>query len=277
MGLLSKLFSSKQADTKESNIQTTFKSNELKKKDNENIAKRKGDIGEYKINIQLDQLSKEFKHLKDVMVKNTKGKTGYSQIDHIVISPYGIFVIETKNYQGTIYGGKDRKVWSVNGQFKMMNPFKQNYGHIQALKALIDEKYHPYFISMVSFTKRCTFKIDDMELRKITSSDLLVYDIELSDYIDRKVSVNKHRYQEPFLTDSEIQQIYDRIERANITDLSLRKQHVESLKKENAKSKEEKAKCKICQKTVSGKVKSYCLSNKKFKGEIYCYEHQKNI
>lgn len=277
MGLLSKLFSSKQADTKESNIQTTFKSNELKKKDNENIAKRKGDIGEYKINIQLDQLSKEFKHLKDVMVKNTKGKTGYSQIDHIVISPYGIFVIETKNYQGTIYGGKDRKVWSVNGKFKMMNPFKQNYGHIQALKALIDEKYHPYFISMVSFTKRCTFKIDDMELRKITSSDLLVYDIELSDYIDRKVSVNKHQYKEPFLTDSEIQQIYDQIERANITDQSLRKQHVESLKKENAKSKEEKAKCKICQKKVSGKVKSYCLSNKKFKGEIYCYEHQKNI
>ncbi|WP_158068780.1 nuclease-related domain-containing protein [Domibacillus epiphyticus] len=38
------------------------------------------------------------------------------------VTPYGLFVIETKNYQGTIYGGKDRKSGLINGKFKMMNP-----------------------------------------------------------------------------------------------------------------------------------------------------------
>ncbi|MFC4403806.1 nuclease-related domain-containing protein [Gracilibacillus xinjiangensis] len=248
-------------------------------RDKEKVAVRKGEIGEYKINIQLDQLPSEYRHLEDVMVINSKAKTGYSQIDHVVISPYGIFVIETKNYQGTIYGGKDRKIWSVNGKFKMMNPFKQNYGHIQALKELIDKKYYPYFISMVSFTKRCTFKIEDIELRKITSNELIVYDIELSDYINRKVSINKHQYKEPFLTEDDIHQIYDQIKHANITDPSIRKQHIDTLKEEKTTSSRtsSKAKCKVCDKAVSAKVRSYCLSNNKFKGEVYCYEHQKSI
>jgi hypothetical protein len=47
----------------------------------------------------------------------------------VVLTPYGIFAIETNNYQGTIYGGKDIKTWLVNGKFKMMNPFVQNYGY----------------------------------------------------------------------------------------------------------------------------------------------------
>ncbi|WP_306807281.1 nuclease-related domain-containing protein [Mesobacillus jeotgali] len=80
-----------------------------------------------------------------LLIKNPKAKSGYSQIDHVVLTPYGIFVIETKNYQGMIYGGKDRKIWSVNGKFKMMNPFVQNYGHIKALASLIDRKFKESF------------------------------------------------------------------------------------------------------------------------------------
>ncbi|WP_257985616.1 nuclease-related domain-containing protein [Bacillus sp. V5-8f] len=76
---------------------------------NERVLVRKGELGEYKIDIQLDQLPKEFSHLSDKMVHNPKCISGYSQIDHIVITPYGIFVIETKNYQDTIYGAKNRK------------------------------------------------------------------------------------------------------------------------------------------------------------------------
>lgn len=78
-------------------------------KDNEKWANRKGELGEYKINIQLDQFPKNYKHISDLMIKNTYSSTGYSQIDHLMLTPYGIFVIETKNYQGTIYGGKSEK------------------------------------------------------------------------------------------------------------------------------------------------------------------------
>ncbi|WP_052806899.1 NERD domain-containing protein [Mesobacillus subterraneus] len=155
---------------------------------NEHVATRKGEIGEYKIDIQLDQLPKGCRYLSDLLVKNSKAKSGYSQIDHVVLTPYGIFAIETKNYQGTIYGGKDRKTWLVNGKFKMMNPFVQNYGHIKALTSFIDKKYHDLFISMVSFTKRCTFKVD-LDFRKIASNEIIVYDIELSEFIHRKAEV----------------------------------------------------------------------------------------
>lgn len=98
-------------------------------------------------------------------------------MDHVVLTPFGIFVIETKNYQGIIYGSKERKTWLVNGKFKMMNPFVQNYGHIRALTSLLDKKYQDKFISMVSFTKRCTFKVD-LDYRKIASNEIIVYDIE---------------------------------------------------------------------------------------------------
>lgn len=248
------------------------------KKANQRVtAERIGELGEYKINIQLDQLPKEYRYLSDLLVINPKAKSGYSQIDHVVITPYSIFVIETKNYQGTIYGGKERKTWLVNGKFKMMNPFVQNYGHIQALKSFIDEKHHDLFISMVSFTKRCTFKVD-LDYRKIASNELIVYDIELSEFIQRKVSVMKIHHKEPLLTESDILTIFNAFSTANITDPKAREDHNRLLnthvseKKTNTSST-----CSVCNKPVSEKVKAYCLSKNIFKGEIYCYEHQKIV
>ncbi|CAM3017152.1 nuclease-related domain-containing protein [Paenibacillus sediminis] len=204
--------------------------NDVTRIKNEQIAVRKGELGEYKIDIQLSQMPKEYMYLNDLLVKNPKSSTGYSQIDHVIITPYGLFVIETKNYQGTIYGGKDRKTWLINGKFKMMNPLMQNYGHIQALKNFIDLKYHQYFISMVSFTKRCTFKIDE-ELRKINSSELVVYDIELTEFINRKVAVLKLHYKNPVLMKDAVEEIYTSFLNSNIVDESIRKQHVDSIQR----------------------------------------------
>ncbi|MGF2614598.1 NERD domain-containing protein [Rossellomorea vietnamensis] len=247
------------------------------KKANEQVAVRKGEIGEYKIDIQLDQLPKEYRYLSDLLVKNPKAKSGYSQIDHVVVTPYGIFAIETKNYQGTIYGGKDRKTWLVNGKFKMMNPFVQNYGHIKALTLLIDEKYHNLFISMVSFTKRCTFKVD-LDYRKISSNEIIVYDIELSEFIHRKVSVLKIHHKEPLLTKSDILVIFNTFSKANITDPKVREEHKRALKTNTQEGKTiSGSTCTVCNKPVSDKVKAYCLSNSLFKGKVFCYTHQKSV
>ncbi|WP_456272434.1 nuclease-related domain-containing protein [Bacillus sp. AK031] len=247
------------------------------KKVNEQVAARKGEIGEYKIDIQLDQLPKEYRYLSDLLVKNPKAKSGYSQIDHVVLTPYGIFAIETKNYQGTIYGGKERKTWLVNGKFKMMNPFVQNYGHIKALTSLIDTKYHEFFISMVSFTKRCTFKVD-LDYRKIASNEIIVYDIELSEFIHRKVSVLKMQHKEPLLTESDILAIFNTFSKANITDPKVREEHKHALKTNAPEEKKASgATCTVCNKPVSDKVRAYCLSNNTFKGNIFCYEHQRTV
>ena len=62
------------------------------------------------------------------------------QIDHLVISVYGIFSIETKNYSGKIYGYEDAGVWKVylaNKEYTMQNPLRQNYAHTKTLQKIL--------------------------------------------------------------------------------------------------------------------------------------------
>lgn len=190
---------------------------------------RIGELGEHKINIQLDQLPKECKSLSDLMLPNPKSRTGYAQIDHVVISPYCLFVIETKNYNGEIKGGRTDQRWSVSNRYKMYNPLKQNYGHIKAIESLIKGVAAVKFVSMISFTMRCRFSIDP-ELRKIHSDELVVYDVELSEFISRKLINLKTRTPEPPISAAQAQTIYDRLAQANITDAEIRKLHVQRIK-----------------------------------------------
>lgn len=238
---------------------------------------RKGELGEYKIDIQLAQLPASYKYISDVMLENSKSISGYSQIDHIVISPFGIYIIETKNYQGTIYGNRERKEWSVNGKFKMMNPFNQNYGHVQIVNKLLKNKYQDHFISIVSFTKRSTFKVEE-ELRKITSNELLVYDVELSEFIHRKAAVLKLQLKNPVIDEEESENILYTLKSANISDNEKRKMHINSIQGRKSKSTNDHVvgnyKCTVCNEPVSQKVAAYCFSSKKFEDKIYCYDHQ---
>lgn len=190
---------------------------------------RIGELGEHKINIQLDQLPKECKSLSDLLLPNPKSRTGYAQVDHIVISPYCLFVIETKNYNGEIKGGRTDQQWSVGNRYKMYNPLKQNYGHIKAIESLMKGVATVKFISMISFTMRCRFSIDP-ELRKIRSDELVVYDVELSEYISRKLISLKTRIPQPPISAAQAQIIYDSLVQANITDSEIRKLHVQRIK-----------------------------------------------
>ena len=76
-----------------------------------NSAKIKGKIGEKTVSFILGKLGPEYKPYNDVLIRNGDWT---SQIDHIVISPFGIFVIETKNYKGWIYGGANQVQWTQN-------------------------------------------------------------------------------------------------------------------------------------------------------------------
>lgn len=193
---------------------------------------RIGDLGEYKINIQLDQLPKDCKYLSDIMISNPKSRTGYSQIDHVVVTTYGIFVIETKNYSGEIKGSKHDKQWSVSNRFRMYNPLRQNYGHIKALESILSSYSGLRYISIISFTARARFSIDP-SLRKIDSDELVIYDLELSEYVTRKMNRLKVALKEPVLSPNKVEEIYHAIQSKNITDPAIRTQHVEGAKASN--------------------------------------------
>jgi hypothetical protein len=187
---------------------------------------RIGELGEYKINIQLDQLPKDCKYLNDLLIPNSKSRTGYSQIDHLVISPYGLFVIETKNYSGEIKGKRDDKNWLVNNRFTMFNPLRQNYGHVKAIESITQSYKKLNFISMISFTMRCRFSIDP-ELRQISSNELIIYDVELTEFIGRKLIRLAAENPELFLIKEDIIHIYNLLANANIMDPKIRVEHVE--------------------------------------------------
>lgn len=67
-----------------------------------------GKMGERRVARKLNWLSNEYITLNDVLLPTRYGTT---QIDHIVVSPYAIFVIETKNYKGWIFGHQDSEEW----------------------------------------------------------------------------------------------------------------------------------------------------------------------
>lgn len=83
-----------------------------------------------------------------------------TQIDHLLVSPYGIFVIETKNMNGWIFGSVDRAQWTqVIYRFRQsfQNPLQQNEIHVRAVRNILG--LHPEDVhNVVVFAGNSTFK-----------------------------------------------------------------------------------------------------------------------
>lgn len=92
--------------------------------------------GELFVSLEIVSLGHEYIDASDVTLP--AGINDTTQIDHIVFSPYGIFVIETKTLSGYIYGKENEKQWTQsfkNGKtFTFQNPFRQNYKHIKTIE-----------------------------------------------------------------------------------------------------------------------------------------------
>ena len=88
-----------------------------------NSSKIKGSVGEFKVNTRLNFLGNEYISLNDILIKSSNGNT--SQIDELVLSEYGIFIIETKNYKGWIFGNEKSENWT-QVIFKEKHTFRKN-------------------------------------------------------------------------------------------------------------------------------------------------------
>ena len=123
--------------------------------------KGKGIIGEFLVNISAKfMLDKDEYHLiSNVTLKTEDGTT---QIDHIIVSEYGIFVIETKNMTGWIFGNENDRFWTqkiYHHTNKFQNPLRQNYKHIKAIQNILDIDSNKIF-SVIVFTGHSEFKTD---------------------------------------------------------------------------------------------------------------------
>lgn len=194
--------------------------------------KIKGSFGEAKVNTRLNFLGKEYIVLNNILIKSSKGYT--SQIDELVLSEYGIFVIETKNYKGWIFGNENSENWTqviYKEKYTFRNPIKQNWSHIYALKNVLSEysniKYYPIIVFSGNATLKC-----------IESSIPVIYSNKLNSTI-RKLSFEK------CLSIEEINKIQSILESAKIKEKHARKEHVENIK-QNVIQKEIKKANLIC-------------------------------
>lgn len=90
--------------------------------------------GEAKVSSILAMLSKKHYRVYNDLIVPVFNHT--AQIDYIVVSNYGVFVIETKNYKGKIYGGENSEYWTQNifgNKFNLYNPILQNAKHVKTL------------------------------------------------------------------------------------------------------------------------------------------------
>ena len=181
----------------------------------------KGKVGELFVNnINKNQLDKEiYTNINNITIRLKNGDT--SQIDHVVVSKYGIFVIETKNYKGWIYGSEKGKTWTqVNykQKHKFQNPLHQNYGHIKALKETLSELIEVdmnKFISIVVFIGENTFKTN--------MPNNVIKGIKYIDYIKS--------FDKEILKNSEIRVIINKIGRKRLeNNFKTDREHIKNLK-----------------------------------------------
>ena len=181
------------------------------------VAFVRGKKGELNVKLRLRMLSSDnYKVLNNLFV-NTYGQT--TQIDHVVVSVYGIFVIETKYYKGWIYGGANSEYWTQNiygNKYQFYNPLQQNQGHVRALKHLLKDLPSNVFVSIVAFSRQATLKNRFL--------DNVVYWNQINRVI--------RSYSQKIISIEQAQHAYNTLLEANIESKDSRKQHVQNVRKQ---------------------------------------------
>lgn len=120
-----------------------------------------GWFGEKTLSYYLKLLSpKEYKVLNDVILSTDSGTT---QVNHIIVSLYGVFVIEAKTYTGSISGSEKSSQWSQNidgKKTRLVNPLQQNHANVQAIKARLRRFSEVPIIPIVAFSPKCVLKVN---------------------------------------------------------------------------------------------------------------------
>ena len=197
-----------------------------------NSSKIKGSVGEFKVNTRLNFLGNEYISLNDILIKSSNGNT--SQIDELVLSEYGIFIIETKNYKGWIFGNEKSENWTqviFKEKHTFRNPIKQNWSHVYALKNVLSEFPNIHYFPIVVFT-------GDATLKGIESTVPVIYSNRLNSTI-------KNLSSEKCLSQTEVEKIKSILESVEITEKMARKEHVKNIK-QNIVEKQLKMENLIC-------------------------------
>ena len=195
--------------------------------------KGRGKVGELLVaGVLRARLPKEYLILNDIYLPLPDGST--TQIDHIVVSQYGVFVVETKTYSGWIFGDEKSAQWTqtiYRKKSRFQNPIRQNYRHICALadNLGIDKSY---FKGVVVFGGDSRFKTE--------MPAGVVYPGRVAEYI--------RDFTEPMIKPEQVPEVASAITEWQATlGKSQKKDHVANLEKRHAAVREgDNPPCPLC-------------------------------
>lgn len=157
-----------------------------------------------------------YRSFHDVLLCDERGTT---QIDHLYVSVYGVFVVETKNMGGWIFGSEHQREWTQvfpGHKRRFQNPLLQNYRHIKAVESVLGVPARCQR-SVVVFAGDATFK---------TAMPASVCTID--DYLDHIAS-----FKEVVLSEAECAAICEKIAGNLLPGRESRKAHVQSLREKH--------------------------------------------
>lgn len=123
----------------------------------------KGPLGEYLVKHVLNNTltSTGYPLFMNLIVPNCASRVGTAEIDALMLAREGIYVFESKNYGGWIFGSADEHNWMASyskaKKYPFYNPILQNRTHVKALAAYLglpEGVFHSYIV----FSQRCELK-----------------------------------------------------------------------------------------------------------------------
>ena len=132
-----------------------------------------GHFGEYLTEYALEHGGIEGRYAiyHNVLVPRSSGPTKTSEIDVLMLHETGVYVFESKNYDGWIFGNEEQQKWTVSykGGHKehFYSPIKQNRAHVRALAAHLgvpEEAFRSYIV----FSERCELKAVPQDCEEYT-------------------------------------------------------------------------------------------------------------
>jgi hypothetical protein len=182
-----------------------------------------GNYGEYLTFLYIEKLGEDNRLLANIYIPKLDGTT--TEIDILMINKTGIYVFESKNYSGWIFGSEKNQMWtqSLKGgkKEKFYNPILQNAIHIRALNKILNDDYSNYLYSYIVFSERCDLKdvpLNSREATIVKRNQLLFL---LNSDIKNRIEI---------LTDNQINEIYNKIEKYCNVENSIKINHIERIK-----------------------------------------------
>lgn len=189
-----------------------------------------GAYGEFLTFVALEKLVGFKILLTNIYIPKGDGTT--TETDLLMLHETGVYVFESKNYSGWIFGDEKNKNWTQvlgrGNKNKFFNPIWQNKGHIKALRNLLTDVDSSGFYSYIIFSERCELKkvtVDSPNVRVLKRNQLLPV---------VKKDIEKR---EKVLAENQILNLYETLKKHILVDDQTKLQHIENIR--NARTESE--------------------------------------